>query len=77
MKELRENFREWKIGSRLRKKELETLMMFTIRFFNWSNSMYRVDHNTAYDYYDLYWNMTQRQYTTLCEAYKEQITGGN
>ena len=70
---LKENFKEFKVGSHLRVHDLEDLMMFIIRFFNWNNSMYRVEYNEPFDYYDLYWKMTQRQYNTLCEERRKSL----
>ena len=64
--------KEFIVGENLSDKDLDELMIFIIRWFNFLNSMYRVVKKNN-GKYTLYWNMTQAQYKRLCEDYQKII----
>lgn len=64
--------KEFMVGMNLDEKELESLMMFVIRWFNYHNSMFRVE-KLWNGVFTLYWNMTQEQYNELCIDYSKTL----
>lgn len=57
----------FEVGSHLNEKDLEKLIIYITKYFNYLNTMFRVEKRG--DYFTLYWNMTESQYGRLIRAY--------
>lgn len=53
--------------------DLEDLIFFITRYFNHSNIKYNVEYNEKYEYYNLWFWLTNEQYEAVCGAYAKEV----
>ena len=67
--------KKFRVGQHLDRDSLENLITYIARHFNYLNTMFSVERTR--NHFDIYWNMTQAQYDTLCKAYLHDLDAGN
>ena len=50
--------------------DLEDLIFFITRYFNHKHIRYHAVYCKKYEYYDLYFWLTNEQYNSVCKAYR-------
>lgn len=62
----------FEIAGHINQDDLDRIILYVTRHFNYLNTMYRVEKRG--DYFYLYWNMTEQQYVKLVQAYWKDNT---